>query len=82
MGLKSWSAKTHNLTIETYRYLAKYLVCLLLFYTLSTVLPLYHGGDMLHEMKRGEPEPTLLLIQGVLSSVSTRAFASALVLRP
>ena len=28
--------------------------CLLLFYTIATVLQLYHGGDMMYEMRRRE----------------------------
>ena len=29
------------------------------FYTITTVFELYHGGDMMYEMRRREPEPTL-----------------------
>ena len=46
-------------------------VCLMLFYALARVFQLYHGGDMIYEMKRRKPEPTLLPTQGSLTSVST-----------
>ena len=32
----------------------------LLFYTIATVFQLYHGSDMMHEMRRRNPEPILL----------------------
>ena len=31
------------------------LFCLLLFYAISTVYQLYHGGDMIYEMRRRKP---------------------------
>ena len=33
-------------------------VCLLFFYTIPTVFQLYHGGDIMEEMRRRKPEPT------------------------
>ena len=35
-------------------------VCLLLFYVIATVFQLYLGSDMIDEMTRRTPEPTLL----------------------
>ena len=45
-----------------------YDVCLLLIYAIPTVLQLYHGGDMMYELIRRKPEPTLLQTQGSLTS--------------
>ena len=42
-------------------------VCLLLFYAIGTVFQLYHGGDMMCEIRRRKPEPTLLLTQGIVN---------------
>ena len=39
---------------------------LLLFYALATVFQLHHGGDMIYEGRRRKPDPTLLLIQGII----------------
>ena len=36
-----------------------YTVCLLLFYAIATLIQLYHSGDMIYELKRRKPEPTL-----------------------
>ena len=36
---------------------------LLLFYTIVAIFQLYHGGDMVYEMRRRKTEPTLLLTQ-------------------
>ena len=33
----------------------------------ATVFQLYHGGDMMYEMKRRKPEPTLLPTQGIFN---------------
>ena len=41
-------------------------VCLLLFYAMTTVFQLYHGGDMTYEMRR-KPEPTPLPTQGIFN---------------
>ena len=35
-------------------------VCLLLFYAMARVFQLYHGSDMMSEMRRGKPTTTLL----------------------
>ena len=43
------------------------LYCLLLFYAIATIFQLYHGGDMMYEMSRRKPEPTLLLTQGIFN---------------
>ena len=42
------------------------IVCLLLFYTIATVLQLYHCGDMMCEMRKN-PEPTLLPTQEIFN---------------
>ena len=39
----------------------------LLFYTIVIVFQLYHGGDMMHEMRRRKPEPTLIPTQGTFN---------------
>ena len=51
----------------TYRYISHDVCidCLLLFYTITTVFQLYHGGDMMYEMRRGKHEPTLLPTQRI-----------------
>ena len=36
------------------------MVLFLLFYTLATVFQLFHRGDMIYEMRRRKPKPTLL----------------------
>ena len=38
---------------------------LLLFYTIATLVQLYLCGDMMYEMRRRNPEPTLLQTQGI-----------------
>ena len=38
-------------------------VCLLMFYAIAIVFQLYHGGDMKHEMRKRQSEPTLLPTQ-------------------
>ena len=40
-------------------------VCL--FYTIATVFQLYHGGDMMYEMRRRKSEPTLLPTQVIFN---------------
>ena len=37
----------------------------LLFYTIAAVFQLYHGDDMMYEMRRKKPELTLLQTQGI-----------------
>ena len=39
--------------------------CLLLFYVRATVFQLYHGGDIMCELRRRKPEPTHLPTQGI-----------------
>ena len=39
------------------------------FYAIATVFQLYHGGDMMHEMRRWKPEPTFLLTQGTFNTI-------------
>ena len=34
-------------------------MCLLLFYAIAPVFQLYHGGDMMYEIREKKPEPTL-----------------------
>ena len=34
-------------------------VCLLLFYAFATAFKLYHSSDMMYEMRRRKPAPTL-----------------------
>ena len=41
------------------------LFALLLFYTIATVLQLYLGGNMMYDMRRIKPKPTLLPTQRV-----------------
>ena len=42
--------------------------CLLLFDTIATVFQLYHGGDMMYEMKEEKKKhPTLLPTQGIFN---------------
>ena len=38
--------------------------CLFVCYPIETVFQLYDGGDMMCEMRRRKPEPTLLLSRG------------------
>ena len=42
-------------------------VCLLLFYAIATIVQLYHGGDMMYEMRRRKPESTLLQTQWIFN---------------
>ena len=42
-------------------------VCLLLFYAIATIFQLCHGGDMMYEMRKTKPEPTLLPTQGIFN---------------
>ena len=44
-------------------------VCWLLFYTIATIFQLYHGGDMMYEMRRRKPEPTLLPTRGIFNLI-------------
>ena len=37
----------------------------LLFYTVAIVFQLYHGSDMMYEMTRRKPKPTLLPTRGI-----------------
>ena len=41
--------------------------CWLLFYAIATVFQLYHGGDMMHEMRRRKHEPTRLPTQQIFN---------------
>ena len=43
------------------------LYCLLLFYTMATLFQLYRGSDMMYEMKRRKPDPTLLPTHGIFN---------------
>ena len=56
---------SHNELYNTY--ICWYVVCLLLFYAIATVFQIYHGGDMMYEMRKGKPDPTLLLTQGIFN---------------
>ena len=38
-----------------------------LFYAIETVFQLYHGDDMMYELSRKKPDPTLLLTQGIFN---------------
>ena len=44
-------------------------VCLftLLFYAVATVFQFYLGNDMMYEMRRRKPKPTLLQTQGIFN---------------
>ena len=37
------------------------------YYAVATVFQVYHGSDMMYEMKRRRPEPTLLLTEGIFN---------------
>ena len=39
----------------------------LLFYSIATVFQLYHGHDMMYEMRRRKPDPTLLPTQEIFN---------------
>ena len=39
----------------------------LLFCAIATVFQFYLGGDMMYEMRRGKPNPILLLTQGIVN---------------
>ena len=39
----------------------------MLFYTIATVFQLYHADDVMYEMRRRNPESTLLLTQGIVN---------------
>ena len=61
-----------GLTIERYlevsnisKRIYRDLFVLLLFYGIATVFRLYLGGDIMYEMRKRKPEPTLLLTQGI-----------------
>ena len=41
-------------------------ICLLLFCGIATAFQ-FHGSDMMYEMRRRKPEPTLLLTQGTFN---------------
>ena len=41
------------------------LVCL--FYAIATLFQLYHGGDIMHEMRMRKPEPRLIPTQGIFN---------------
>ena len=43
------------------------IVCLLLLYAIATMFQLYHGGDLIYEMRRRKPEPTHLPTQGIFN---------------
>ena len=40
---------------------------LLFFYAIAIVFQLYHGGDMMYEMRRRKPKPTLLPTQVIFN---------------
>ena len=42
-------------------------VCFLLVYTTATAFLLYHGGDIMSEMRRRKSEPTFLPTQGTFN---------------
>ena len=46
------------------------LICLLLFYAIATVFQLYHGGDMMYEMRRRKPELTRLQTQVIFNHLN------------
>ena len=46
---------------------ARILFCLLLFYVIAKVFQLYHGTDMMYEIRRRKPEPTLLPMEGIFN---------------
>ena len=44
-----------------------FVLLLVLFYAIVTVFQLYHAGDMMYDMTRRKPEPTLLLTQRIFN---------------
>ena len=55
----------HHAAVYSFLFVCLF-VCLTLFYAVATVFQLYHGNDMIYEMRRGtKPEPTLLTMQGI-----------------
>ena len=42
-------------------------ICLLLVYTLATVVQLHHGDNMMYELRKRKPEPALLPIEGLFN---------------
>ena len=44
-----------------------YLSICLLFYAIATIFQLYHGGNMMYEMRRRKPEPPLLPTQWIFN---------------
>ena len=43
------------------------LLCLLLFYAIAILFQLYHGDDMMYEVRRRKFEPTILPTQGIFN---------------
>ena len=54
-------------TILDKHIMIKYIVGLLLFYAIATVLQLYPRIDMMYEMRRINTDPTLLPTQGIFN---------------
>ena len=46
---------------------AAFCLFFVLFYAITAVFQLYHGGDMMYEMRRGKPEPMLLPTRGIFN---------------
>ena len=45
----------------------KWIVCLLLFHARATVFQLYLDSDMMYEMRKRKPKPTLSPTQGIFN---------------
>ena len=43
-------------------------VVVMLFYAITTLFQLYHGSDMMYEMRRRTPEPEFYQLNGSLTS--------------
>ena len=56
---------TGTLGVPVYVIYDQGFVCLFLFNTI-TVLQLYHGGDLVYEVRRNKLEPTILPTQRIL----------------
>ena len=68
-GFKSNDAPKWEMDAQFIRLVAvtrKFVLLLLLFYAIARVFHLYHGGDMIYEIGRRKPQPTLLTTQGIL----------------
>ena len=45
--------------------------CWLLVYAIAIIFQLHYGGDMMYEMRKRNPKPTLLLTPGIFNCIGT-----------